>query len=420
MTQPQQNEEVKYVDRLNIAVLSIAAVKNLIKTNIRNTFKCWEDGRNIPKQTFRIVGPAGVGKTEICYQLAEELTKELDREFECMVIKCPVLSRDDFLIPFPVMEGDHEKFKMLYSDFVPVDVKSSGIYVIDEFSRGDHNLQQLMWQIQNEYRIHQKDLPQGWFVIAIDNPDDSEYSIDNLEDAAGLRRMLHVYVEVNPQDFLNYAIANKYHAGVIEFIQAHPDMLYDFDAQKVGSVYANPASFERLSNILWGFESNGGVKNHLREIDSLSSGLINTSMTRKFLEFLRDRKDINPKDIFYSYRSKVRPQVIEYQKTNNNAKLGEVMIGFIMFLSSSRPEYDERKGKVNYSRSQIDNIISFLTDVPIDTAALFMTTVDNFPKQSTEFKYLTQMYLTLIKDKKYKTLFYDELIRCNQDAVKGE
>ena len=36
-------------------------------------------------------------------------------------------------------------FKMLYSDFVPKNKDTYGIFVIDEFSRGDHTLQQLLW-----------------------------------------------------------------------------------------------------------------------------------------------------------------------------------------------------------------------------------------------------------------------------------
>jgi len=401
-------EEIKYVDRLDISVLSIAAIKDLIKGNIHNTIKCWENGMDIPKQTFRIVGPAGIGKTEICYQIAKELTEELKEVFDCMVVKCPVLSRDDFLIPFPVIDNGNTRFKMLYSDFIPTKQDSCGIYVIDEFSRGDHTLQQLMWQIQNEYKIHLRDLPKGWFVITIDNPDDQEYSIDNLEDAAGLRRMLHIYVEVNPKDFLDYAISTGYHKAVIEFIQAHPDYLYDFDAQKVGRVYANPASYERLSNILWGFECNGGINKNLSSIEALSSGLLNQGMTRRF---------INPKDILYDY-NKVRSQIKKFKTENNNAKLGEIMLGFITYMTTSRPEFDDQNNDVNISKKGFENIVNFLTDIPIDTAALFIATIDNFSRRSPEFKYLTSIHVKLMQTSEvYKRLFYDELLACQQSAV---
>jgi len=67
-------EEQKYFERLNISVLTIAKIKELIKLDVTNTLKAWEKGKNVDKQCFHIIGPAGVGKTEICYQIADELT----------------------------------------------------------------------------------------------------------------------------------------------------------------------------------------------------------------------------------------------------------------------------------------------------------------------------------------------------------
>jgi len=397
-----EGQEVqKYFERLNIAVLSINRIKELIKTHILNVLSCWESGMEVQKQTFHILGPAGVGKTEICLQIADELTKETGKLFSQIKIQCPVLSRDDFLIPFPVTRDGEQKFKMLYSDFIPMDQESFGIYIIDEFSRGDHNLQQLLWQVQNENKIHLYSFPKGWFVISLDNPDDAEYSVDQLEDAAGLRRMLHLYVEVSPQDFLNHAIKSKFHSLVVEFIQSHPDRLYDFDAQKRGSVYANPASYERVSNILWGYESRGGISSAYTELDFLISGLLNVNMTRLFMEFARERKDINPRDILYDYE-KVRKQVREYVKSQNNAKLGELMVAFTTFVSTSRPEYGLKEQK---------NIVSFLTDIPIDTAALFVSQVDNFSRSSDEFRYITKLHTDLMKlSERYRKDFYEPIV----------
>jgi len=422
---PDENEtneaELKYYERLNISVLSIAKIKNLIKNDIKDTITAWQKGRNVHKQCYHIIGPAGVGKTEICYQLAQELTDEMFSEsnqkikneeeklnFDIIMVKSPVLSRDDFIIPFPVaVEGGDPSFKMLYSDFVPKKKGSFGIFVIDEFSRGDHQLQQLLWQIQNEYSVHRFAFPKGWFVISIDNPDDSEYSMDNLEDAAGLRRQLHVYSEVSATDFLAYAIEKDFHPFVIEFIQTHPEYLYDFQAQKIGSVYANPASYEKLSDHLWKMQIRRTDIN-FEEIEHKAAGLLNTNMTRMFIEFARDKKDINPKDIFYDYQ-KVKKEIGVLLKESNNAKLGELMVGFCTFMTTSMPKYDDTKLK---------NILEFLLVMPIDTAALFISQIDSFDRASTPFKYMTQIHLALLKgSKKYKTDFYDPIVKAGEGTV---
>jgi hypothetical protein len=404
-SESNKDQELSYVERLNIAVVSISKVKEIIKTEIVNTLNTWKQNVKVEKQCFRIIGPAGVGKTQICYQVVEEVQKELNHAFELIMVKSPVLSRDDFIIPFPVIDNGNTSFKMLYSDFVPKQTSEFGLFVIDEFSRGDHQLQQLLWQIQNEGAVHRYKFPRGWFIVCTDNPDDSQYSMDMLEDAAGLRRQLHVYVDVNAVDFLNHAIKNNFHPYVVEFIQAHPDYLYDFEAQKLGSVFANPASYEKLSDHLWKFHYNGGIQPNLDKLEVLCSGLLNVHKAQLFMDFAKDQKDINPKDIFFHY-SKVEKAIRGFVESGNNAKLGELMTGFCMYLATSRPDYEKK---------ELDNLAKFLTLVPIDTAALFVSLIDKYPRQSEEFVYITKIHSTLMKNSTdYKKKFYESIVQAGK------
>jgi len=401
-----EQQELSYHERLNISVLSIDKIKTLIKSDVKETIGAWNKGRDVDKQCWHIVGPAGVGKTQICYQIAEELTKESGKQFDIIMVKAPVLSRDDFIIPFPVTNGGATSFKMLYSDFVPQGEDSYGLFVIDEFSRGDHTLQQLLWQVQNEYAIHRYEFPKGWFVISIDNPDDSAYTMDTMEDAAGLRRQLHIYTEVSPIDFLNYAIKNEFHPLVIEFVQTHPEFLYDFQAQKVGSVYANPASYEKLSDHLWKMQLNGGID--FEVIDNKASGLLNTHMTKMFLEFAQEKKDINPKLVFENLPA-VKPAIMELKKANDNAKLGQLMVGFCTYMTTTMPKYQ---------KENLQYVEEFLLMMPIDTAAIFITQIDKFDRTSPAFKYMTKIHITLLKQsKRYEKEFYDPIVECGEGRL---
>jgi hypothetical protein len=394
-------QEQKYYEKLNISVLSINKIKEALKDDIISTITSWKNGRMVDKQCYRIIGPAGVGKTQICYQIADELTGLTGKKFEVIMVKAPVLSRDDFIIPFPVLDGDKARFKMLYSDFVPEGDDTNGLFVIDECGRGDHALQQLLWQVQNEYSIHRYHFPKGWFVISIDNPDDSEYSMDIIEDAAGLRRNLHIYTEVSAKDFLDYAIKKDFHPLVIEYIQTHPERVYDFQSQKMGAVYANPASWEKISDILWKMEITHKGKINFDIFEPRASGLLNTNQTRMFLEFARDKKDINPKDIFYNF-PKVKPQIDQLLKDNDNSKLSELMTSFCTFMVTTLPKYQE---------DNLKNVIEFMLLMPVDTAALFMSQIDQYDRQSTEFQYMAKLHVILMqRSERYKSEFYDPLV----------
>lgn len=396
------SEEKKYFQRLGVVPTSVENIKKIIKNNIKNTLKCWNKGLDIEKQTFRISGDAGVGKTEVSIQLAKELTEETGIKFEHIIIKAPVLSRDDLLCPFPI---DSTKFKMLISDFIPNDENSNGIFIIDELSRGDHSFQQLCWQIQNECKVHTKDLPKNWFVICLDNPDDSEYSMNNIEDAAGIRRVLHLYAEVNVQVFLSYAIKTKFHPLVIEFIQIHPDYLYDFDSQKIGSIYANPASWKRVSNILWGYDEDNGILKNLDEINILVDGLLNQYMARLFMGYIKDRKDISPSDILFKY-SEVRNDILELVKNSNNAKMSQIMDSFVTFLLTLKPKLEN---------IYLQNISEFLSDLPSDISIMYLTNIASLKKSkgkdSEEFKYATNIHEKLISNEKYRIKFYEEMVK---------
>lgn len=400
-------EEKKYYQRLGIIPISIDNVKKIIKENIKNTIKCWQEGRDVEKQTFRVISPAGIGKTQSAIQICKELSEELKIDFKNILIKAPVLSRDDFLCPFPVIDNGNSRFKMLYSDFVPMDENSYGLFIIDELSRGDTSLQQLLWAVQNECRIHVKYLPKGWFVLCLDNPEDQEYTINSMEDAAGLRRVLHLYSEVNAKAFLDHAIKNDFHPLVIEFIQIHPDYLYDFDSQKIGMIYANPASYERVSNILWGFDKDDGILKNLDDLQTIFSGLLNQNMTRMFISFIRDRKDISPKDVFYNY-DKIREDIITFSKNSDNVKMSQLIESFVTFLITNRPVYTEK---------ELNNISTFLTDIPSDIGASFLLRVNTFDSKSEEFKYITGIHVELVnKFPTYKTNFYETMINMSRKA----
>jgi len=406
--QKESFKEQKYFERLNITCTSISKVKQLIKDNIKNTINCWNNGRPVEKQTFHMIGPAGVGKTKICYQIAEELGKELETDFSVKMIKAPVLSRDDFIIPFPIIDNGNTSFKMLYSDFVPKDPDSYGLFVIDECGRGDHALQQLMWQVQNECKVHLLDFPKGWFVIATDNPDDREYSMDIIEDAAGLRRMLHVYISVSSRDFLSYAKEYGFHKYVVQFIEAHPEFLYDFESQKLGAVYANPASWEKVSTILWSYDIKDKVLLHLEDVEILLSGLLNTSKTRLFVEFLKAKKIIKPDDIVHDYVS-IRSDILELVESGDNASLSEIMNSFLTYLNDNKPD----RGK-----AELKNIGAFLTDIPIDTASILVSYVYKCPTNSPGYKYFTTLHVDLMKvNKDYQQKFYNNLVDLSKRAT---
>lgn len=402
---------MSYHERLNIPTTNINEAKTLIKDEIRNTILLKQKySIKLDKQTYRLVGPAGIGKTAICSQICRELTEELKlnenegQEFDMIKIQAPVLSRDDFLVPFPIKDenGEVSKFRMLYSDFVPIDESSYGLFVIDELSRGDHNLQQLMWQVENENAIHIQDLPENWFVISLDNPDEQEYSLDTLEDAAGLRRKAQVYVHHSPKEFLNWARDNNIFPELLEYFNQYPSRTYDEESQKQGMVYTNPASIERFSNVCWKYYYiGGGIRENSDKLYRIAESLFNRSSAQPLMEFIIDKtKNIHPEDIVHD-RNKVENDLEKMIENNEAGKLAELTTGVVTYLANTKPDLLDRDKA---------NIAKFLSEIPTDTAAIFVNEIDNFEKDSEEFAFITRLHMELYKDyDDYREGFYNKM-----------
>jgi hypothetical protein len=289
---------------------------------------------------------------------------------------------------------------MLYSDFVPKEVSPYGIYVIDEFARGDHPLQQLLWQVQNEYSVHRYEFPKGWFVISVDNPDDKEYSMNTLEDAAGLRRQAHIYVEVSAKAFLKYGHKMEFHPLVLDYVNTYHERVYDFDSQKVGAVYANPASWEKVSDLLWKAEMATDGNYDIQKIETRIAGLINATGAMQFVGFCMDNTNIvRPSDIINHYKEKAKPIIQTLLNSNNNSKLGELMESFSTYLQTTMPDLKSE---------QIKNIHDFLISMPVDTASLLIIQSD-IDRQSKEFRYVTKLMKELYKSQIFRDRFFEKL-----------
>ena len=141
------------------------------------------------------------------------------------------------------------------------------------------------------------------------------------------------------------------------------------------------------------------------EIEVKASGLLNTNMASMFIEFARDKKDISPKDVFLNLKA-VKPRIKSLIDEGNMSKLGELMIGFCTFMTSSMPAYN---------KEQLENVMNFLLLMPRDTAALFISQIDGFDRKSPAFKYMTQIHSKLMTTyPKYKTDFYEPIVKVGE------
>ncbi len=395
-----------YIKKLNIQKTSIGKAKIILKKYFTQMTKKILNGESPIKISIRLIGNAGIGKTDILRQIALELQEELKVEFGFIELKCPVITRDDFLIPYPI--GESDQFKMLYSDFVP-SKEEFGILVLDEFSRGDTNLQMLLWQAQNECRIHTKSFPRGWFVVSIDNPDDDNYSMNTIDDSAGMRRSLHIGCECSTSEWINYAINSKFHPFVTNFIMNFTDRLYDNQSHHNGQAFANPSSWEKVSEILKLMEIRSTNASEIESIDLLISGLINTGMSSQFIEYVQKNETISPDKIIFNFET-IKDAVKVICETDNFSA-SELTVGLFLTLKNNTPGLTD---------AQKEGISEFFCMIPRDIFQIFLSEFNKI-KAEESFKYIALLMRDLTRFEKFRVEVHERTLNgSDSETDKGK
>jgi hypothetical protein len=270
-----------------------------------------------------------------------------------------------------------------------------------------------MWQVENENMIHLKNFPDGWFVICLDNPDEAEYSIDIIDDAAGLRRKSQIFVEHSNKEFITYARENKFYPDVISYFETHPDRIYDVQSLKNKMVYTNPASIEKFSQHCWKYDPTGtgkGIRENLTNLRIIAESLFNRSAGGLIIDFLEDSTDIiTPEDIIYRKHTKEINEKFNSMVQSRNPKLSDLMSMFFNYLVSTKPKLEKKEEK---------NIVDFLSENPIDVATIFLTEIETLDKLSDEFEYMIKLHMELHNNyEKYVDNFYNKLLNVKKEEI---
>ncbi len=204
------------------------------------------------QNAVHMIGPHGIGKTEIVKQFAEE------EGFWCETLQLTVMDESD-LMGMPVISEDHRGDKVT-TWAKPVwlqriqKANEDGKHVIvfmDELGRASLSIRQASLQMVLEGKIQEHSLgfldDLNTLTIVADNPSD-EYDSSDF-DAALEDRFITLDVEASIEGFLKYAREKELNPVITDFLAEYPERLVynpEDDTEKGSS----PRAWESLSRIL--------------------------------------------------------------------------------------------------------------------------------------------------------------------------
>jgi len=216
-------------------------------------------------------GVAGLGKTTVVQDVAADL------DIDCEIV---ILSQYDAgeLAGFPILQDG--KMHRARPAYLPED--GEGILFLDELPQAPVANQNVAAQLVNERRVGEHKLGEGWSIVCAGN-DMSHRAGTNAMPTHLKDRLLHLEVEANLDDSLEYMTAKGVLPEVTGFLRFKPDQLSKFD--KDAKACPSPRSWHKVSNILkWGLEP-------IAEREALV-GQVGEGAANDFMAFLRVYREL--------------------------------------------------------------------------------------------------------------------------------
>lgn len=352
------------------------------------------------------IAEAGVGKSQGARQIADELTWKSVFKF-----LAHLESEDLGGIPYPDKEGTTYRFLCEESiRNVILDDKPT-LLILDEWNRGEKSVMNAAFTLMEDRMFGSHHLPDHVKIMACMNPSEGNYLVNEAEkDPAFRRRLCFIGIRTDPAIWLEYATGpGDFHPLVTGYIQVSQNSLTDVNARESGKIYANPASWEKISQTLQHMEKAGmDLLENETTLRFKLGGHIGSGMAEQFLQWAKENSTlINPEEVLHQYK-KVRKRVTQLVKKGRNDSLSEVSESVALTLITQ--EIDPAK--------IAKNLGTFAGDLPEDMSMSFFQKLAKHSQTLSKPEYFVKLSAALSKIDEFRNAL--AAIHRSQDKVEDE
>lgn len=202
-----------------------------------------------------LMGPAGIGKTEVVRQVAEEqglafLSYSVTHHTRQSAIGLPRLSEcevDGRTVPiteYTMSEIIAEVYRVMRESG-----KKEGILFLDEFNCASETLRPIMLQLLQSKTFGPHAIPEGWMLVLAGNP--SEYNVSaRALDAVTADRLRMLWLQPDYNAWRAYMVSRGVHPVVLSYLDDHRRQFYVFEKGKDGGALVTARGWEDLSVML--------------------------------------------------------------------------------------------------------------------------------------------------------------------------
>lgn len=234
--------------------ITIAEASKQIEGICKTYFEKNEDGSYcIPVNRQRpivLIGPAGIGKTDIPKQVAEKMrigfiSYSITHHTRQSLIGLPKIVEKQYFDE-SVLTTEYTASEIIASVYEEIEKngKDRGILFIDEVNCVSETLAAPLLQLFQNKMFGQRKIPDGWVLVMAGNPPEYNKSVKAF-DAVTKDRLRIINVKPDADTWLEYANNRSLNSYVISYISSVKDSLYVFDENNGDIV--TPRAWEELS-----------------------------------------------------------------------------------------------------------------------------------------------------------------------------
>lgn len=308
-------------------------------------------------------GPPGIGKSSIISQIARE------KGIACIDLRLSLLDPTD-LRGIPFFDANAQTAIWAPASFLPDGSIKEGILFLDELNTAAPMVQASAYQLILDRKIGEYKLPDGWAIVAAGNRESDKGVVFRM--AAPLaNRFIHLDMEVNVDDWRNWAISSNIDLSIISFISYRPDALFTFNTHSDSKTFATPRTWAYVNEILLSTPEDDLLM-------PLISGAIGEELAASFLGFKSVVKDLPDMNAIFEGTTTEAP-------TDTSAL-------HILCTALTLKVNDETRTK------ELDNLVTYSLNLPGEFAVMI---IQDLRQRNIELDYLKSWPLWM---KKFNTL----------------
>ena len=217
---------------------------------------------SIRQRPVLLIGPPGVGKTQIMEQIAREcelglVAYTITHHTRQSAVGLPFIEHKVYGgKEYAVTEYTMSEIVASVYDRIRDTGLKEGILFIDEINCVSETLAPAMLQFLQCKTFGNQSVPKGWIIVAAGNPPEYNKSVREF-DVVTLDRIRRIDVEEDFGVWKEYAYSAGIHPAVISYLDIHKDNFYRMETSVDGRMFATARGWEDLSQFLYAYEKLG-------------------------------------------------------------------------------------------------------------------------------------------------------------------